>query len=219
MKHYLWVATVALIVSAHASENPFNLNKTFEKLDAEQDILLLELKQVSQKQVQKIEVVKEPSAVKVKNKQKLLNAKKKAEENAKRKEVEKKQKEKQRLDKIKKDLEAKKLKEQENRKQKIEKQKNDKAKKLAQEKLAQKKLKEKQLAQKKLKEAKAKKLKEENRKKALKKANIKKQKQKQKKDPIKKEIIVKAKAKIISVKERLRIEADDAYAEAIKEMK
>jgi len=48
MKQYLWIGIVVLLVSAHASDNPFDLKENFGKLDKEQEVLLSELKRLAE---------------------------------------------------------------------------------------------------------------------------------------------------------------------------
>jgi hypothetical protein len=44
MKQYLWTGMVVLLVNSYASDNPFDLNEDFAKLDKERETLLSELK-------------------------------------------------------------------------------------------------------------------------------------------------------------------------------
>lgn len=48
MKQYLWAGIAVLFVSAHASENPFDLKENFGKLDQDQEVLLSDLKKLSE---------------------------------------------------------------------------------------------------------------------------------------------------------------------------
>jgi len=62
MKQYLWAGIVVLLVSAHASDNPFDLKENFGKLDKEQEVLLSELKRLAElKEAAEEEVVQEPT--------------------------------------------------------------------------------------------------------------------------------------------------------------
>ena len=48
MKQYLWAGIAVLLVSAYASDNPFDLKENFGKLDKEQEVLLSELKRLAE---------------------------------------------------------------------------------------------------------------------------------------------------------------------------
>jgi len=48
MKQYLWAGIAVLLVSAYASDNPFDLKENFGKLDREQEVLLSELKRLAE---------------------------------------------------------------------------------------------------------------------------------------------------------------------------
>lgn len=48
MKKYLWAGIAVLFVSAHASENPFDLKENFGKLEQDQDVLLTELRKLAE---------------------------------------------------------------------------------------------------------------------------------------------------------------------------
>ena len=48
MKQYLWVGVAALFMSAHASENPFDLKQNFSKIDQDEEVLLVELRRLGQ---------------------------------------------------------------------------------------------------------------------------------------------------------------------------
>ena len=57
MKQYVWIAVIFLFTGAQASENPFDLGENLKKIDQDQDILLLELKKMSQKKEEQEEKV------------------------------------------------------------------------------------------------------------------------------------------------------------------
>jgi len=57
MKQYVWIAVVFLFTGVQASENPFDLGENLKKIDQDQDILLLELKKMSQKKEEQEEKV------------------------------------------------------------------------------------------------------------------------------------------------------------------
>ncbi len=53
MKRYLWTAIVWAFVGANASDNPFKLNENLKKIDQDQNILLSELKVLTEKKEKK----------------------------------------------------------------------------------------------------------------------------------------------------------------------
>ena len=64
MKQYLWAGIAVLLVSAHASDNPFDLKENFGKLDKEQEVLLSELKRLAElKELAEEEAVAQEPAV------------------------------------------------------------------------------------------------------------------------------------------------------------
>ncbi len=48
MKQYLWLGIAAIFVSAHASDNPFELKSNFGQLDQDQELLLGDLKKMAE---------------------------------------------------------------------------------------------------------------------------------------------------------------------------
>ena len=48
MKRYVWIGAVLLCMGAHATENPFALDKNFKKLEQEQKALLAKLKKIAE---------------------------------------------------------------------------------------------------------------------------------------------------------------------------
>jgi len=48
MKQYLWLGIAAIFVSAHASDNPFELKSNFGQLDQDQEVLLDDLKKMAE---------------------------------------------------------------------------------------------------------------------------------------------------------------------------
>jgi hypothetical protein len=62
MKQYIWAGIAVLLVSAHASDNPFDLKENFGKLDKEQKVLLSELKRLAElKELAEEEAAQEPT--------------------------------------------------------------------------------------------------------------------------------------------------------------
>ena len=51
MKQYLWAAIVLVFVGANASDNPFDLDANLKKIDQDQDVLLSELRVLSEAKV------------------------------------------------------------------------------------------------------------------------------------------------------------------------
>ena len=47
MRKYLWAGVAVLCVNTHASDNPFDLEENFGKLDQDQEVMLGELKKIS----------------------------------------------------------------------------------------------------------------------------------------------------------------------------
>lgn len=48
MKRYLWVAIATIAVSAHASDNPFELQSNFGQIDKDQETILNDLKKIAE---------------------------------------------------------------------------------------------------------------------------------------------------------------------------
>jgi hypothetical protein len=94
MKHYLWASIALFFMYAQASDNPFDLQENFGKLDKEEEVLLSKLRKLSEEKELKSETIEDdiittpeermPEVKKMSSEQRLENMRQNALEDSKR---------------------------------------------------------------------------------------------------------------------------------------